>query len=316
MTYENDAVMPNTYEAEGGGQRAMLNLGVVRTAYARQIMAATNVADPALERAISAVPRENFLPENEPWTIARPGGPAHRLSENDPVCIYQDVQVGLRPERGLFNGNPTLHAPLLHALSPQPGEHVLHIGAGTGYYTAILAELVGASGRVTAVERDPELAVAARKCLAPWANVAVVCGDGADWPHEDVSRIYVTCTVLYPAPRWLERLPEGGRLVFPFGYSRADGAEAARRAERAGVILVERRAGGFAARFLGMAHFDCAEGVLAQDEATRLALLRAFTRGGIEHIGSLILSPAPDTQRLWLYAPRWGLCYDPPPETG
>ncbi|MBX5453858.1 MAG: methyltransferase domain-containing protein [Acidobacteriia bacterium] len=308
--------MPKTYEAEESGRRSMPNLGVVRLAYARQIMAAANVADPALAKAIAAVPREKFLPEDEPWTIARPMGEAHRLPENDPVFIYQDVEVGLRPERGLFNGSPTLHAALLHALSPQPGDHILHIGAGTGYYTAILAELVGASGRVTAIERDPELAAAAQKCLAPWANVTVVCGDGADWPHEDVSRIYVNCTVLYPAPRWLDRLSEGGRLVFPFGYSKAGGPGAARRAERAGVLLVERRTGGFAARFLGMAHFDCAEGVLAEDEATRLALLRAFTRGGVEHIGSLLLSPAPDTPRLWLYAPRWGLSYDPPPEAG
>jgi len=44
------------------------------------------------------------------------------------------------------------------------GEHVVHIGAGVGYYTAILAKLVGAEGRVTAIEFDAELAARA-KCL-------------------------------------------------------------------------------------------------------------------------------------------------------
>jgi len=47
------------------------------------------------------------------------------------------------PERNLNNGQPYLHAQLIASASPQSGEHVVHIGAGVGYYTAILRHLVG-----------------------------------------------------------------------------------------------------------------------------------------------------------------------------
>ena len=50
----------------------------------------------------------------------------------------------------------------LAAADPKPGDHVVHIGIGTGYYTAILAELVGPTGRVTAIEYDASLATAPR----------------------------------------------------------------------------------------------------------------------------------------------------------
>jgi protein-L-isoaspartate(D-aspartate) O-methyltransferase len=52
-----------------------------------------------------------------------------------------------------------------------PGEQVLHLGCGTGYYTAIIAELVGSAGRVTAVEIDATLARKARAALADGPQV-------------------------------------------------------------------------------------------------------------------------------------------------
>jgi protein-L-isoaspartate(D-aspartate) O-methyltransferase len=45
--------------------------------------------------------------------------------------------IGILPERNLNNGQPSLHAALIAAAAPQPGEHVVHVGAGLGYYTAI-----------------------------------------------------------------------------------------------------------------------------------------------------------------------------------
>jgi protein-L-isoaspartate(D-aspartate) O-methyltransferase len=53
--------------------------------------------------------------------------------------------IGILPKRNLTNDQPSLHAALIAAAAPQPGEHVLHVGVGVGYYTAILAELVGVS---------------------------------------------------------------------------------------------------------------------------------------------------------------------------
>ena len=56
---------------------------------------------------------------------------------------------------------------------------MVHIRTGTGYYTAILAQFVGPSGRVTGIEYEPELAVRARTNLATYPNVDIVEGDGA-----------------------------------------------------------------------------------------------------------------------------------------
>ena len=61
-------------------------------------------------------------------------------------------------------------------------EHVVHVGAGVGYYTAILAQLVGHLGTVTAIELDPQLAARAAANLARSPNVDVLQGDGASIP--------------------------------------------------------------------------------------------------------------------------------------
>ncbi|HEV7982481.1 MAG TPA: methyltransferase domain-containing protein [Xanthobacteraceae bacterium] len=54
----------------------------------------------------------------------------------------------------------------------------MQVGSGTGYYAAVLAEIVGPNGRVIAVECDDDLAAKARDNLRPWAQVEVVHGDG------------------------------------------------------------------------------------------------------------------------------------------
>ena len=69
--------------------------------------------------------------------------------------------------------------PRLDALELQPGEHVVHVGCGTGYYSAVMAEVVGPRGRVTAYEVDARLAELARANLRDWPHVEVVHGNGA-----------------------------------------------------------------------------------------------------------------------------------------
>ncbi|HEY1543798.1 MAG TPA: rRNA adenine N-6-methyltransferase family protein, partial [Xanthobacteraceae bacterium] len=61
------------------------------------------------------------------------------------------------------NGMPSLWARIFDRLGLRPDARVLQVGAGTGYYTAVLAEIVGTRGRVTAVEADGELAERARR---------------------------------------------------------------------------------------------------------------------------------------------------------
>jgi 16S rRNA A1518/A1519 N6-dimethyltransferase RsmA/KsgA/DIM1 with predicted DNA glycosylase/AP lyase activity len=58
---------------------------------------------------------------------------------------------------------------------------VLQVGGGTGYYTAILVEIVGPSGRVTALEIDEGLAARARQNLAGFPSVEVVHADGTTY---------------------------------------------------------------------------------------------------------------------------------------
>ena len=152
-------------------------LKIIRRAYAKQVTAAAGVGDPQVEAAFAAVAREDFLGPG-PWHIVRWGGGYRATPDADPIYLYTDDVIGILPKRNLTNGQPSLHAALIAAAAPQPGEHVLHIGVGVGYYTAILAELVGATGRVTAIEYDAELVARATANLAQTPHVRVVHGDG------------------------------------------------------------------------------------------------------------------------------------------
>jgi len=91
----------------------------------------------------------------------------------------------------------------------------VHIGSGTGYYTAILAELVGPSGSVIAYEIDVGLAARATTHLRAWRHVAVVPANGCDLATGEVDAILVNCGVTHPAPAWLVALRNGGRALVP-----------------------------------------------------------------------------------------------------
>ncbi len=161
-----------------------MNPQEIRRGYAETLGTVANLGVNAIVDAFARVRREEFLGP-PPWQVG------HSPSRNPPVPfsakltealedIYQDVVVAIDPVRQINNGQPSLHAQWLEAMSPQPGESVLHIGCGTGYYTAILAELVGTSGRVVAYEIEPDLAVRARTCLLGWPHVRVEVGEAAN----------------------------------------------------------------------------------------------------------------------------------------
>jgi len=283
-------------------------LGIVRRAYARQLLASVG-EDPPLERAFAETPREAFLGPG-PWMMKRDGFRAYEPLPAEPVLAYQNVLIGLRPDKGVNNGMPWLHAHWLHAAQVAPGERVVHIGAGAGYYSAILSRLVGARGQVTAVEFDGELAKAARANLTGYRNVAVVQGDGADWPREACDVIYVNFAVDRPAAPWLERLRPGGRLLFPLGtISRGPGHPAH------GIGLCVTAAGDaavFAARSLGNAFFIRAEGAgaLLAEGAEREGMLAAFEKGG--EVRSLRWRTPPSAGRALFVGAGWSLGDDAP----
>src|SRR5262245_42775621 len=284
-------------------------LAIVRRAYARQMLVIANVRNDRLEKVFATIRREDFLGP-APWRIVQwPPGTALPIS--DPVCVYQDVVLALAPERGVNNGSPSLHAKMLNDLAVDLGQHVAQIGAGGGYYTAMLAELTGSAGRVIAIEFDPHLAERARANLMAWPNVTVICGDGSSALTEDVDRIYVNFGVAAPAPAWIEHLKPGGRLLFSLAAPHPDARKKfPRHAACGGAFLIERAPNGFPARYLYPAYYVCAEGTLAGDGDAELALYEAFERSGFEFVRSLRWNEPTDPMRRWYGTPTWSLAYD------
>src|SRR4029079_4945114 len=109
-----------------------------RAFYADLVTASGRSTSRVLHGALQSTRREDFVGAG-PWEIFA-GGRYLRTPTDDAAFIYQDVVVRLQGD--INNGQPTLHALCLGMLGPQPGERVVHIGAGTGYYTALLAQLV------------------------------------------------------------------------------------------------------------------------------------------------------------------------------
>jgi len=289
-------------------------LTIIRQAFARQMLCLAGITDdPNLREAFSAVRRERFLGP-PPWKIVLPSVGYVDLVDADAAVVYQDVLFGLSPERGVNNGSPSLHARWMHAANIKPGERVVHIGAGSGYYTAILAHLVGEHGRVTAVEYDPKLAEAARRNLSDLRNVTVVRGDGADWPAEPADCIYVNYCVGRPALPWLDQLSRAGRLIFPLGVSAHGGADGGQRARFGAALLVSAEPGNsqFRVKWLGPAFFVCAEDPSARQTGEHETLTAAFERGGIEFVKSLRWKQSPSPDRSWFMGSGWSLSFDEP----
>ena len=209
-----------------------------------------------LEQAFEGVPREAFCGEG-PWTIPTVAGRVVTPSA-DPVYLYQNVLVALDLDKGINNGEPFLHARQIGALLPMPGEALVHVGAGTGYYSAILSLLVGQDGQVDAYEIDSDLAERAEMNLTPYENVSVLAGNGAGEISEaDV--IYVSASAPCPPLGWLNALNEGGRLLFPW-----------RAGPRASVALrIARKADGFDARAVMPAFYIELEGMAEMGEPSR-----------------------------------------------
>lgn len=118
----------------------------------------------------------------------------------------------------------TISQPLVVALTTEAldvgeGHKVLDVGCGSGYQTALLAELAGSKGRVYAVDRVPELVEGAKTRLAGKRNVEWVVGDGSlGLPGKaPFDRVVVTAACPSAPPALLEQLREGGKLVAPVG---------------------------------------------------------------------------------------------------
>ena len=136
--------------------------------------------------------------------------------------VYADRSIAIKLQDGVpisSSSQPAIMAEMIEMLALRGGEHVLEIGAGTGYNAAVLAELVGASGSVVTVDVDDELVAAARRHLddAGYPHVRTLCADGVlgDAGAAPFDRIIATVGVEAVPPAWIAQLREGGRLVAP-----------------------------------------------------------------------------------------------------
>jgi protein-L-isoaspartate(D-aspartate) O-methyltransferase len=179
---------------------------VIRRVYAKHIMAACGISDRRIEAAFASIEREHFLGRG-PWQVVRWGRGYMPTPSRNPVYLYDDVVVGILPERHVNNGQPSLHAALIASAAPKIGEHAVHIGAGVGYYTAILHRLVGRQGRVTAIEFDTGLATRLTRNFAGVRNISIVRGDGLRVAFDNADIIYVNAGATKPA--------EAGSIVLP-----------------------------------------------------------------------------------------------------
>ena len=271
----------------------MDRLDACRRFFAKLVTAHAGVsADSELAAAFASTPREQFVGK-PPWRVFTSTGYIATPSD-DPAFLYQDVVVSLGGKESLNNGQPSLHALCIHALAPQKGETVVHVGAGTGYYTTLLAKLVGEGGRVIAYEIDEELAQRAAINLTPFANVAIHHRSGAEGPIADCDVLYVNAGATSPLDVWLDALRPGGRLLFPLTSS--DGG--------AMLLVTNKGDKSFAARFLCQAQFVPCEG--ARDEATGKRLAVAFRKGGLGNVKELHRGDMPGENCLFS-GPGWWL---------
>jgi len=271
----------------------MTDVRAARRQYAAFVAALGASGDQRIEAAFAAVERERYCGDG-PWLVATGEGYA-RTPSPDPDFLYRNAAIGLVPERGLNNGEPGSHALWLKAVEPKAGEYVAHIGAVAGYYTAILAELVGGEGRVDAYEIDPEIAESARRNLADRANVFVHTRSGAAGALPDVDVVYVNAGATAPMAVWLDALRRDGRLIFPLTPDVGIG----------GMLHVGWRADGvYSARFVSGAVFFQCDGARNAGEAARLSA--ALASGGAKDVRRLHRGTTPDSS-CWLAGDGWWL---------
>jgi len=272
-----------------------------RNFYARFVVCNYGKPDERLIAAFASVERERYLGAG-PWKVSTLCSGYIDTPGDDPRVLYQDVLIGLLPDRLINNGLPSLHARCFAACNPRGGDSVLHIGAGTGYYSAILAELIGSDGEVIAYEIETELADLARRNLSHLTNVKVIAASGCDPDLPKADIIYVNAGATQPMRAWLDALKPGGRLIFPLTPIKGVGC----------MLLVTRLAGAkyAAAALFAVAFTPC---VGACDDAMSEVLASALKKQPFTLVKSLRRNSNADDS-AWCKGDGWWLSTSEPAE--
>jgi protein-L-isoaspartate(D-aspartate) O-methyltransferase len=264
----------------------MMTLEECRRFYADEVRFSANVQTPGLVEAFARVPREKFLGPG-PWEIG--SAEVRSLAAlgamqmvyttvSDARDVYHNVVIALDKATDTNNGQPGSLARWIDALALKEGERVYHLGSGVGYYTAVMAETVGAGGVVVTSEVQPELAERAKQNLASYANVTVHAGDGTFFDPGACDAILINAGVTHPHAMWLDRLREGGRMVLPLTM-------AVSATLGVGIMVkVVRENGGFSAQMVtSVAIYSCTSGRDPQLEP----MMRQAIAGGLNQMKSV-----------------------------
>jgi len=273
-----------------------VSLEEARQAFAAELRAVAHVRNETVLRAFAAVPREDFVGSG-PWRLLNLYEQRYWTTPDaDPRWLYHNVLVALDESRGLNTGEPSLWAHHFDRIDLRTGERVLQIGTGTGYFTAILAEIVGPEGRVLGLEVDGQLAVAAKANLEHWPQAAVRKVEGVVPIDGQWDVLIAFAGVSAPPMVWVDALADGGRALIPLTNE-----------QRFGMLLrIDRAADGFAARQAGtIGIFPCTGGRdLADVDPTGRALADYAGRSALKCLRRDV-HEADDS--CWLHHDGWCL---------
>jgi protein-L-isoaspartate(D-aspartate) O-methyltransferase len=277
----------------------MSDVAEMRHYYAEELRAAANLQSESVVRAFAKVPREHFLGPG-PWQVFAPYSESDWTTKDaDPKHLYHNLLVVLDAERRLNNGYPSFLAFLIEQLDLKDGDHLVHVGCGPGYYTAIMAEVVGATGQVTAIEIDSELARRAQRNLSYLPQVKITQGDGGEEDPGPCDAILVNAGATHPRSIWLDSLRLGGRLLLPLTATDDDGGTTG------AVLKIKPHHSGVAASFISnVGIFPCAGG---RDPELNDKLTEAFKRGDKKSVQSLRRDSHGPEDSCWFHSEQFCL---------
>lgn len=266
----------------------MQKIKQIRKIYAQEVFQRAGIKSKRVLEAFAKVPKEKFFGPG-PWKMIQLKDNSYQTSDDNPEYLYQDTLIVLDQKKKLNSGRPSWLAMVFAAANPLPGETVVHIGAGVGYYTAILAELVTSKGEVIAVEIDDQLVLKLKENLKDYTNISVIHADGSIFPVPPCNVLLINAGATYLQKQWVTCLCQAGRLLVPLTI--ADSSS--------GLLLrVTRIASKYRAEFLhGVSIYPCLG--MQSDQESKL-LSEAILKHGRKFSGQLRFDPENADSSCWL----------------